>query len=159
MSAETERILNILGKRANILDINQERMFALIKRIQIQLNYNTQKLSGQAGLSNLHLQINSVLIHLGDHLNYLYHLLSSGKSGTGINIALSESERYKIIQAKMNTTIESPSRYVIRHRFQMLGEDILCLLMNIPIRTSIRSVGMIQVYPFPIIQENSLWVT
>ena len=114
--------------------------------------------ANQAELSNLHLQINSVLIHLGDHLNYLYHLLSGGNLGTGINIALSESERYKIIQTKLNTTLGPASQHVIRHRFQMLGEDILCLIMEVPIPTEIKSLAMIQVYPFPTIRKNSLWV-
>ena len=64
-AAETERILDALGERTNVLDVNQKRMAVLINRIQRQLQQELSDVTRQVYLSTMHLQINSVLIHLG----------------------------------------------------------------------------------------------
>jgi len=157
-AAETERILDILGERTNILDVNQKRMAVLIERIQRQMQQEMSDVTRQVYLSTMHLQINSVLIHLGDHLSYLYYLLSSGEAGDGVNLALSEMEREQILQRRANTSggSQAVAGTPVRHRFQMLDEDLLCVIIEVPIRTSTVSTAAIRVYPFPIIRHGAL---
>ena len=157
-AAETERILDVLGERTNVLDVNQKRMAVLIERIQRQMQQEISGVTHQLDLSTTHLQINSILIHLGDHLSYLYHLLSGRETGESVNLALTETEREQILQRRANITggYRAVAGTPIRHRFQMIDEDILCVVLEVPIRTSTTSSAAIRVYPFPIIKKGLL---
>ena len=62
-----------------------------------------------------------------------------------------------MLQQKGNTTQGFPivAGTPVRHRFQMLGEDMLCVVTEEPIRTSTVSTVAIRVYPFLIIGRGA----
>ena len=54
------------------------------------------------GMSNIHIQINSILIHVSEHLSYLYRLLAEGNNDSGITLAISEKERIRVLEGTKN---------------------------------------------------------
>ena len=157
-SKETDRILDTLQQRTNALDVNQRRMSILIDRIEVQLNNDLSKTAYQVDLASIHLRINSILIHLGDHLTFLYQLLKGDETDPNTDLVLSEDERTKILQEKMNGSrdVQIAKSALIRHRFQMLAETTLCIIMEIPLKPSITSIAALKVHPFPAIDEGLL---
>ena len=158
-ASKTEEILNTLGERTNALDINQKRIYLLLEQIQQQLNNKLGTLAGANALSNTHMQINSILIHVNEHLGYLYRLLAGGDTDTGINLAISEEERTSVIERTANQTrkLNISAGKPIKHRFQFLAPETLCLIMDIPIKPSITSVAVVETMTFPTIKNGVLW--
>ena len=156
---QTEKILDNIGERTNALDVNQKRIHILINQIQQQLSNKQGMVEGNINLSNIHIQINSVLIHINDHLGYLYRLLAGGDTDTGINLAISEEEQRIVFEKTTNLSNDnniSPGKPV-RHGFQFLAPEILCVILDVPIKPSISSMAAIEATAFPSIQNGILW--
>ena len=158
-AARTEEILGNLKERANALDVNQKRLYTLMDKIQLRLNQRLGAVAQGTDLSNIHIQINSILIHVSEHLSYLYRLLAGGDTDTGINLAISEEERMRVLEGTKNQSkklIMSPGKPII-HRFQFLAPEILCLILEVPIKAAMTSVAALETVAFPTIQNGSLW--
>ena len=82
---QTERYLDVLEKRTNILDINTKRMATLVERIQQDLEERSRITSHQLETSAIQIDINTLLIHINDHISYLYHLLETTEGMLLIN--------------------------------------------------------------------------
>ena len=158
-AAETEKVLNSLGERTNALDINQKRLHTLINQIQIRLNQELGVVTHTTDLSNIHIQINSVLIHVNDHLGYLYRLLAGGDTDSGINLAMSEEERRVVLERSTNRSgdIQISAGKPIKHKFQFIAPETLCVIMEVPIRPLMTSVAAVESISFPNIQNGTLW--
>ena len=98
----TDRLLEALGDRTNLLDINQRRMMILVEETQRRIDDIFQEQGIKGDLTTVHARINSILIHLGDHMAYIGHLLTSGGNTEAYNLALDEDERGYIIRMMMN---------------------------------------------------------
>ena len=111
----------------------------------------------QNDLTALHTRINSILIHLGDHMAYIGQLLTSGNYAETHNIALDEEERGYIIRMSRNSSenYEVAQKASIRHTFQMLTPDDLCIIMKIPIKTPLRSVALVKAFSYPLISNKN----
>ena len=156
---ETDRILDHLGERTSVLDVNQKRIYTLIEQIQRRLSHASTMVTYSMELSATHTQINSVLIHIGDHLKYLYRLLAGGATDQGINLALNEKDRNAVLKLSINTTEGyklSPGK-PIKHRFQMIKPNILCVVMDVPIKPPLKSKAAVIALAFPIIKRKRLW--
>ena len=139
--------------------MNQKRIYALIEQIQRRLNRATNLVAYSVELSTTHIQINSVLIHMGDHLRYLYRLLAGSEIDQGINLVLNENGRNAVLRLTNNYTKGhslAPGKPV-RHRFQMVEPDTLCVVMDVPIKPPLKSEAAVNAVPFPIIRKRKLW--
>ena len=105
-AAHTDAILYTLGKRTNALYINQRRIHTLIKQIQRCLREDLSGSAYSVALSNTHIQISSALIHVNDHLGYVYSLLAGVDTDVGINLAMSENERIVVVGKTANLSKE-----------------------------------------------------
>ena len=157
---QTDILLEALGERTNLLDINQRRMMILVEETQKRLNNFIQEQGTKGDRTAIHARINSILIHLGDHMAYIGHLLTSKGNTDAHNIALGEEERRYLVRMMLNNsdTEEVARGASIRLRFQMLTPDDLCIVMEIPMKTPVRSVALVKAFPFPSIRNGSLWV-
>ena len=156
---ETDRVLDRLGERTSALDINQKRIHTLIEQIQKRLSRSSAMVAYAVELSTTHIQINSVLIHIGDHLSYLYRLLAGSDTDEGINLVLSETEREAVLRLTFNDTKGlkvSPGKPV-KHRFQMIEPNILCVIMEVPVKPPITSIAAVKLTSFPVIKHGALW--
>ena len=160
-AAQTEEVLDNLGERTNALDVNQKRLHVLIEEVQWRLSRDLGMVAQTANLFNIHIQINSILIHVNDHLGYLYRLLAGEDTDMGINLAISEEERKTVLEktANFSTEIQVSPGTPVKHRFQFLASGMLCVIMDIPIKPAISSIAAVEVSAFPFVRNGSLWTS
>ena len=66
--------------------------------------------SAQGHRNLIHSQINSLLIHVNEHLDYVGYLLSSKENNEAYSLALDDYEREHIVQSLTNKSQQWKSR-------------------------------------------------
>ena len=162
----TDRMLETMEKKTSALDINIRRLSITVSRIQEQINDVVSKTIHRGDLSAIQIQINSLLINLGDHLSYLYHLLTGSKSSYPYEIALDNRERNFLaekLNSKAKIVNELSLRTAIRYYFQPLTNPDnpefpdICVILDIPMQPPLKTISSVIAHPFPYYTNNSLW--
>ena len=65
-------------------------MMILVEETQRRIDDIFQEQGIKGDLTTVHARINSILIHLGDHMAHIGHLLTSGGNTEAYNLALDE---------------------------------------------------------------------
>ena len=155
--SKTEEVLDALGERTNLLDINQQRIMLLIEENQRRVNELVARQSSRGQRNLIHSQINSLLIHVKDHLDYLGYILSSKETGA-YNLALDDQERTYILRSMTNGSQlwVGTRRSVLDYRIKMLGQQDLCLVIDVPLAPPLRSESLVRAFAFPTIGLEKL---
>ena len=156
--SETEEALKSLKERTNLLDINQKRMMILLEENQKQLNDLTWRRSEQSWRRQIHAQINSLLIHVKDHVDYLLYLLSSRENTGAYNLAFDDREREVVIQRITNGSQPWRGAQIsaLRYRFKMLGPRDICLVIDVPLQPPLQSKAVVRPFLFPSTEGSTL---
>ena len=155
---KTEEALDSMKERTNLLDINQKRIITLIEESQKQLGDMVWRKSERGRRNSIHIQINSLLIHIKDHLDYLGYLLSTREHIGAYNIALNSKERELVIRKITNGTQlgKWARESSLKYSFRMLDPHCLCIIIDIPLQPALQSIGAVRSYPFPSILNDTL---
>ena len=155
---KTEEALDSMKERTNLLDINQKRIMTLIEESQRQLGDLAWEKSEEHRRNSIHIQINSLLMHVKDHLDYLGYLLSSREHIGAYNIALDNQEREVVLQRITNGTNlgKRAGDSSLGYRFKMLEPHSLCIVIDIPLQPPLRTIAAVRPYPFPSIVKGKL---
>lgn len=152
----TEEILDSLTERTNLLDINQKRILLLLKENQKRISKLAWKESTSRQRNIVHSQINSLLIHVNDHMDYLRHLLNSKERNGAYILALDDYERGKVIQSLTSGSQvwKGTKDQILDYRLEMLGPHDLCLILNVPLLPPLQSIAAVRPFVFPSIEQK-----
>ena len=130
----------------------------IIGESQKQLGDMVWRKSERSRRNSIHIQINSLLIHIKDHLDYLGYLLSAREHIGAYNIALNSKERELVIRKITNGT--QLGKWVressLKYSFRMLDPHCLCIIIDIPLQPALQSIGAVRPYPLPSILNDTL---
>ena len=134
-------------------------MMILVEETQQRMESIMMEYSRREGLTAIHTRINSILILLRDQLSYLGFLLSSDEYSKAYHIAMDEKERSFILQKFRNEskTFEIAEGAPVRLRFQIISQDSLCLVLEVPLLTPMKSVALVKSFNFPSIIKDNLY--
>ena len=152
----TEEVVDSLTERTKLLDINQKRILLLLKENQKRISKLDWKDSTSRQRNIIHSQINSLLIHVNDHMDYLGYLLNSKEHNGAYTLALNDYERGKVIQSLTNESQvwKGTKDQILDYRFEMLGPHDLCLILNVPLIPPLQSIAAVRPFVFPTIEHK-----
>ena len=156
--SKTEEILGSLTERTNLLDINQKRILLLLEENRRRMGDLVWNEFNRGHRNLIHSQINSLLIHMKDHLDYITYLLSSSDQNGAYNLALDDHERLLVIQGMANKSQvwKGTRDIVLGYKFKMLGPRDLCLVVEVPLAPPLQTIAVVRPFAFPTIRGGTL---